>query len=86
MGGHNVKAPKFSCMSWATAAILVVSYGPLRGMKPYSKNCDDFHTVGQSTGFLKLCAKGHSTGFGSAPWTIAQDLFDSALYCRSYES
>jgi hypothetical protein len=28
----------FGCALWATAADLVMRYGPLRGMKPYSKN------------------------------------------------
>jgi hypothetical protein len=45
-----------------TAADLVMRYGPLRGMKPYSKICIDF------------CAMGHSTGFGYLLWAIAKDL------------
>jgi hypothetical protein len=46
----------------ATAVDLVMRYGPLHGMKLYSKICDDF------------CAMGHSTGFVYALWPIAQDL------------
>jgi hypothetical protein len=42
----------FGYTLWATAANLVMRYGPLREMKPYSKICIDF------------CAMGHSAGFG----------------------
>jgi hypothetical protein len=44
---------EIGCAVWATAAELVVCYGPLCGMKPYTtvKICDDFRAVGQSTGF-----------------------------------
>jgi hypothetical protein len=52
----------FGCALWATAADLVMPYGPLREMKPYSKICIDF------------CAMGHSAGFGYALWAIAQGL------------
>jgi hypothetical protein len=37
----------------------------LQGMKPCSKNCDDFQAVG------------HSTRFGLALWAVAQDLLDA---------
>jgi hypothetical protein len=47
---------------WATAADLVLHYGPLRDMKLYSKICIDF------------CAMGHSAGFGYALWAISQGL------------
>jgi hypothetical protein len=49
-------------MLWATAANFVMRYGPLRRMKPYSKICDDF------------CTMGHSTGFGYGLWAIVQGL------------
>ncbi len=49
-------------MLWATAADLVMRYGPLRGMKPYIKICIDFFYMG------------HSTGFGNMLWAIAQGL------------
>jgi hypothetical protein len=49
-------------MLWATAADLVMHYGPLRGMKEYSKICIDF------------CAMGNSAGFGYLLWAIGQDL------------
>jgi hypothetical protein len=51
-------------MLWATAADLVMRYGPLQGMKPYSKKkiCIEF------------CAMGHSAGFSYALWPIAQGL------------
>ncbi len=53
---------KFGYTLWATAADLGMCYGPIRGMKSYSKICDDF------------CAMGHSAGFGYALWAIAQGL------------
>jgi hypothetical protein len=66
---------EFGCAHWATAADLVIRYGPrptaadlvirygpLREMKPYSKIC---------IGFL---AMGHSAGFGYALWAIAYGL------------
>jgi hypothetical protein len=52
----------FGCMLWATAADLVMRYGPLRGTKLYSKICIDF------------CAMGNSTGFGYALQAMAQGL------------
>ncbi len=50
---------KFGFVLWATATDLVKHYGPLHGMKLYSKNCIDF------------CAMGNSAGFGYALWAIA---------------
>jgi hypothetical protein len=58
MGGWG----KFGYVLWATAADLVMRHGPLLRMKPYSKICDDF------------CAVGQSTGFGYAQWATAQDF------------
>jgi hypothetical protein len=52
----------FGFTLWAIAADLVMRYGPLRGMKPYSKICIDY------------CTMGHSVGFGYALWAIAQGL------------
>jgi hypothetical protein len=48
----------FGYMLWATVAYLVMRYGPPRGMKSYSKICDDF------------CATGYSAGFGYALWAL----------------
>ncbi len=66
---------KFSYLR-ATAVNLVISNGPLRGMKLYSKICNDFCAMGHSTkvglelpghdavfGYV-LCALGCSAGFG----------------------
>jgi hypothetical protein len=46
----------------ATAADFVMHYGPLCGMKLYSKI------------YLDFCAMGHSAGFGYALWAMAQGL------------
>jgi hypothetical protein len=74
---------EFGYMLWATAADLVMRYGPLRGMKPYSKDLIDFCAMGHSTIFgyglrgiaqVWLSGMGHSEGFGLAQWTVVQDL------------
>jgi hypothetical protein len=49
---------------WATAADLVVCYGPLRSMRSYSKNMLRYD----------FCAMGHSAGFSYALWVIAHGL------------
>jgi hypothetical protein len=46
----------------ATVADLALRYGPLCGMRPYSKICDDSSTMD------------HSAGFGYAQLAIVQDL------------
>ncbi len=48
----------------ASLTDLVMRYGPLRGMKPYSKICID----------ILLCALGHSAGFGYPLWAVEKDL------------
>jgi hypothetical protein len=53
---------KFGGAQWATAADLVMPYGPLHGINPYNKICIDFYAMGLSAGF----------GYGL--WTIAQGL------------
>jgi hypothetical protein len=53
---------QFGCAQWATAADLIMRYGPLRGMNPYNKIC------------IVFCAMGHSAGFSYALWAIAQGL------------
>jgi hypothetical protein len=61
---------KFGCALWATAADLVLRYGPLRRIWSCAmghcaecsrivKKCSDF------------CDMGHSAGFGYALWAIA---------------
>ncbi len=57
---------RFGSMLWATAVDLVMRYGPLRGVKPYSKICIDF------------CIMGHSAGFGYPLWAVAKDLVMSS--------
>jgi hypothetical protein len=64
---------EFGYMLWATAAHLVMRYGPLRKRKPYSTNLWHCHTVG------------HSAGFGYVLWAIAQDLvIRYRLQCRIF--
>jgi hypothetical protein len=67
----------------ATAADLVLRYGPLREMKLYSKICIDFCAMGHSSGFgyaygpyrrVWLSAMGRSEGFGQALWAMVQNL------------
>jgi hypothetical protein len=58
---------------WATASDLVLHYGPLRGMKPYSENLYWFLLYGPLRK-IWFCTMGHSTGFGYPLWAIAKDL------------
>jgi hypothetical protein len=51
---------EFDYVLRVTAANLVL---PLQGLKPYSKNCEDFRAMGKSI------------EFGYVLWAIAQDLF-----------
>ncbi len=63
---------KFGCALWATAADLVMSYGPMCGMKPYKKKiCDN------------LCALGHSAGFGDALWAKCRIGYVPWAICRT---
>jgi hypothetical protein len=63
----------FGSTLWATTADLVMRYGPLRGMKKYSKNMYLFLRYGPLRR-IWLCAIGHSAGFGYPLWAIAKDL------------
>ncbi len=74
----------FGYVLWATAADLVLRYGPLRRIwicamghcaewSRTVKICIDFCCMGHSEGF-GLGAMGHSTGFGYLLWGVAKDL------------
>ncbi len=64
---------KFGYTLWATAGDLVMHYGPLRGMRSYSKNLWRFLHYGPLRK-IWLCAMGHSPGFGYPLWAVAKDL------------
>jgi hypothetical protein len=69
---------------WAIAADLVMPYGPLRRMKPYSKPSVLISALWALVQDLVmrygprrrvwLSALGRSKGFGLALWAVAQDL------------
>jgi hypothetical protein len=63
---------KFGYALQATAADLVISYGPLCGMKQYSKNLYRFLHCGPPRR-IWLCAMGHNALFGYAVRAVAQD-------------
>ncbi len=45
---------EFGCPLWATASNIVLCYGPLHGMKPYSRIWDNFHAMGKAQDLVML--------------------------------
>ncbi len=71
---------QFGCAQWATAADLVIRYGPLRGIKRTVKSVLIFviwpiaQDLVMRMGRVWLSPMGRSEGFGSALWAMAQHL------------
>jgi hypothetical protein len=64
---------KFGYTLWATAADLVMRYGPLRSRRSYSKNLLRFLRYGPYRR-IWLFAMGRGAGFGYPLWAVAKDL------------
>jgi hypothetical protein len=60
-------------MHYGPAADLVMQFGQLHRMKPYSKNLWRFPLCGPHRN-IWLCGIGHCTEFGYSLWATAQDV------------
>jgi hypothetical protein len=61
---------KFGCAQWATAANLVIRYGPLRQILLCAMGHFALWAIAQDL----VGAMGHSAGFGYPIWAVAKDF------------